>query len=310
MLRLADNTSGRVEIFPCLIDPGAADNTVLGEMLNPYQRIAASPLDTDGEAEGTLRCRELAQGVTQFLSQEEENRLTVFISHTKRASPDGEKTTAELISMVRQVIANTRLREFFDASDIQPGGGWAAELRTKAASSAMLAIRTDLYSSREWCQREILLAKRAGMPVVTMDALQVGEERGSFLMDHVPRIPVCTTQDRWSKRDIYQALNLLVNECLKRALWIQQKELSRSVPGLDIAWWAPHAPEPLTLVHWLEEAKKAGIIPGNGSDIRVLHPAPPLGPAEKLVLKQLLELCRQRGTLDIMTPRLLAARGG
>ena len=82
------------------------------------------------------------------------------------------------------------------------------------------------------------------------------------------------------------------------------------MPGLDIAWWAPHAPEPLTLVHWLKEAERAGALPEEDTDIRILHPAPPLGPDEKLVLQQLLAPCRQKGTLDIMTPRLLAARGG
>ena len=309
MVRSADEMPGRVEIFPYLINPGAADGTVLGALLNPYQRIAASPPDLNGESEKTLRCRDLAQGVAQFLSKEE-GRLTVFISHTKRNLSDPAEETAELVALVRQVIANTRLQEFFDASDIQPGHDWEAELRSKAATSALVAIRTDLYSSREWCQREILLAKSAGMPIVTMDALQIGEERGSFLMDHVPRIPVRTPQGQWSEQNIYRALNRLVDECLKRVLWIHQEELLRNTPGLDIAWWAPHAPEPLTLVHWLKEAERAGILPEEDTNIRILHPAPPLGPDEELVLQQLLSLYRQQGALDIMTPRLLAARGG
>ncbi len=309
MVRATEEMHDRGGLFPYLLDPRAADGTVLGALLNPYQQIAASPPDPDGESERTLRCRDLAQGVAQFLSKEE-GRLTVFISHTKRDLPAPAEETAELIELVRQVIANTHLREFFDASDIQPGHDWEAELRSKAATSALVAIRTDLYSSREWCQREILLAKNAGMPIVTMDALQIGEERGSFLMDHVPRIPVRTTPDGWSKQNIYQALNRLVDECLKRVLWIHQEELSRNIPGLDIAWWAPHAPEPLTLVHWLKEAEEAGILPEEDTNIRILHPAPPLGPDEELVLQQLLALCRQKGTLDVMTPRLLAARGG
>ena len=309
MVQSAKEMPERVGLFPYLLNPGAADGTVLGALLNPYQQIAASPPDPDGESERTLRCRDLTQGVAQLLAKEE-GRLTVFISHTKRALPAPAEGTAELITLVRQVIANTRLREFFDASDLQPGRDWETELQSKAATSALVAIRTDLYSSREWCQREILLAKNAGMPIVTMDALQIGEERGSFLMDHVPRIPVRTTQDGWSKQHIYQALNRLVDECLKRVLWIHQKELSRDIPGLDTAWWAPHAPEPLTLVHWLEEAEKAGILPEEDADVRILHPAPPLGPDEELVLQQLFALRRQKGTLDVMTPRLLAARGG
>jgi len=43
--------------------------------------------------------------------------------------------------------------------------------------------------------------------------------------------------------------------------------------------------------------------------LRVLHPDPPLGPDERLVLDEIAALRGLPG-LDIMTPRLLAARGG
>lgn len=307
--RLQRETPRQVGVFPYLLDQGAAEGTVLGNLLAPYQRIAASPPDADGETEITLRCRDLAQGIAQLLSGEDGKRLTVFISHTKRNFP-GEEDTSELIAMVRQVIADTHLREFFDASDLQPGRDWNAELRTNAATGALLALRTDLYPSREWCQREMLIAKRQGMPVIIMDAPGLGEERGSFLMDHVPRVPARMEGGHWRKEDIYRALNLLVDECLKRALWGYQQELSKDRPDLEIAWWAPHAPEPLTLVQWLEDAKRAGTLPPGDSIVRILHPDPPLGADERFVLEQVLSLDRANGKLDIMTPRLLAARGG
>ena len=92
------------------------------------------------------------------------------------------------------------------------------------------------------------------------------------------------------------------------SLYPSVEELAR--PELKIAWWAPHAPEPLTFVHWFENARQAGTLPPEGSDVRVLHPDPPLGPDERLVLEQVLSLARPGAKLDIMTPRLLAARGG
>lgn len=300
----------RIGLFPCLMDQGATNNTVLGKLLGPYHRIAASAPDVEGETHMTLRCRDLAQGIAQWLSSADDKRLTVFLSHTKRASLGDEEDTTALVALVRLVIADTHLREFFDASDLQPGTDWDAELRSMASTSALLGIRTDLYPSREWCQREILIAKRQGMPVIIMDAPGKGEERGSFLMDHVPRIPVRMEHGHWNKKDVYQALNLLVDECLKRALWIHQRELSQGRPELEIAWWAPHAPEPLTFVHWFENARQAGTLPPEGSDVRVLHPDPPLGPDERLVLEEVLSLARPGAKLDIMTPRLLAARGG
>ena len=299
----------QVGVFPCLLDKGASDGTVLGALLGPYQRIAASPPDGDGETQTSMRCRDLAQGIAQLLSAAPDHRLTVFISHTKLAASSGVDDAAELISMVRNIIANTRLREFFDASDLQPGRDWDAKLRAKAATSALLALRTDLYPTREWCQREVLIAKRGGMPVIVMDALNLGEERGSFLMDHVPRLPARKHQGRWRKQDIYRALNLLVDECLKQKLWLRQRDLSHEGLRFDITWWAPHAPEPLTLVQWLDTAKEAGILPMEGTVLRVLHPDPPLGTDERLVLEQILSFARENCKLDIVTPRLLAARG-
>ncbi|UPT64477.1 MAG: toll/interleukin-1 receptor domain-containing protein [Hyphomonadaceae bacterium JAD_PAG50586_4] len=202
------------------------------------------------------------------------------------------------------------MQEFFDASDLQPGEDWDAEIRSKAATSALLAIRTDLYPSREWCQREMLIAKQTGMPIVIMDALGHAEERGSFLMDHVPRVPIRLQGDTWAKGDIYHALDLLVDECLKRALWIHQERLSRGRSELQIAWWAPHAPEPVTLVQWLQRATEEGSLTTETRIVRILHPDPPLGRDEKLVLDQVLSLTGISAELDIMTPRLLAARGG
>jgi len=178
-----------------------------------------------------------------------------------------------------------------------------------AGRGALLALRTDLYPSREWCQREVLIAKRSGVPVVILDALGYAEERGSFLMDHVPRSPVRASGAQWSRRDVYRVLNILVDECLKRALWKQQQELAKSRPDLLVSWWAAHAPEPLTLINWLEEAKKAGYLPSAGP-LRILHPDPPLGIDEKAVLEQILSFGGMAEFLDVMTPRQLASRGG
>jgi hypothetical protein len=149
------------------------------------------------------------------------------------------------------VIAGTRLAEFFDPRDLQAGQQWRQVLREHAGRSALLALRTDLYASRGACQGEVLAAKEEGAPVVILDALEHGEERGSFLMDHVPRVPVRREEGGWSEGDVAAGLAVLVDECLKRALWQRQRELALGRPDLDVVWWAPHAPEPLTLARWL-----------------------------------------------------------
>lgn len=301
----------RVGIFPFGMDRAATDGTALGEILGPFQRIAASKLDEGGETLIGMLCRDLSQGLAQLLSADGAVRLTAFISHTKRQSPGEGEDVDALIEMVRSVIHETRLAEFFDASDLQPGTDWDNELRTNARTSALLGIRTDLYSSREWCQREVVIAKTSGMPVIMLDAMGAGEERGSFLMDHAPRVPLRKENGRWQRRDIYRGLNLLVDECLKRALWIRQKEMAQERPDLDVAWWAPHAPEPLTLLHWIEGVLGAGEADSKRNEmLRVLHPDPPLGSEEREVLRRYASLTRLGRDIDVMTPRQLATRGG
>jgi hypothetical protein len=222
----------RVGVFPLLIDPGVLDNTRLDRIFGRYQRIGDWKEISSGESDATARCRDLAQGIAQLANGTASSRLTVFISHTNARQP-AEDSTSGLLRQVRSIISDTRLNTFLDAQDLLPGSDWDSELHKNAATGALLAIRTDLYASREWCQREITIAKQAGIPVVVLDALTRGEYRGSFLMDHVPRVPVRRTTDGWTEPDICRGLNLLVDECLKRVLWKHQRDLARGRSDLD-----------------------------------------------------------------------------
>lgn len=295
----------RVGLFPYRLHAGACNNTQLGRIIGSYQTLAAGPTHQDDSVDDA-RCRDLAQALAQFVSGEVGSQLIAFISHTKHVSAAEAADVPALIELVKSVIASTRMKDYFDARDLQPGTDWADTLKRYAGTSALLALRTDLYASREWCQREMLVAKRAGMPIVILDALGYAEERGSFLMDHVPRTPIRTDGPNWSRRDVYRSLNILVDECLKRALWKRQQELAQARSKVAVSWWAPHAPEPLTLIDWIETNDtevSAGVL-------RILHPDPPLGPDEREVLEQILRFGRASGLLDVMTPRQLASRGG
>ena len=223
----ADARPSNVRLLPIRLPSGPAEG-VLHSILGDLQSIASGPAAP----------RDLAQAIAQFAGRDTE-RLTVFLSHTKRAGEQGGDAPLKLVERVRHAILETRLADFFDAQDLQPGCDWASHLEAEAATSALLAIRTDLYATRRWCQTEVLTAKRAGMPVVMLDALAYGEDRGSFLMDHVPRIPLRGIDDDAA---IMRALEQLVDECLKRALWRRQEDLAVR-QGVDVAdWWAPHAP--------------------------------------------------------------------
>ncbi|MGX9901310.1 hypothetical protein ACW0JT_18195 [Arthrobacter sp. SA17] len=180
-------------------------------------------LSDDSMSNQQTLARELSQAITQDVEAGmgmKDHRIRVFVSHTKHDSlEEKDQDGPALFEAVRQVIARTRLASFFDAQDLQSGAQWKRELDDHAAACALLMVRTDKYAGREWTQREVLTAKRHDVPIVGMYALTEGEERGSFLMDHVPSVP-CNVAEPHS--DIEIALNRLVDEALKRALWKAQ----------------------------------------------------------------------------------------
>lgn len=236
---------------------------------------------------------------------------------------DADDTPAPPVERVRQIIARAGLGEQLEARDLGQSADWPADLSRHAATGVLLAIRTDLYSTRERCQHEMLLAKRAGMPIAILDALVAGEHRGSFLMDHVARIPSAggdgdggldadggTDGDAGlDARAILRALSQLVDESLERALWARQERLARERSGLEISWWAPHAPEPSTFARWLSDAGWNDELPESGP-LRVLHADPPLGSDEVSVLDDIVAVAGLEYALDVLTPREVAARGG
>lgn len=52
----------------------------------------------------------------------------------------------------------------------------------------MLAFHTDQYSSRPWCRREVLEAKRLGAHILIVDALEAGDPRSFPYGGNVPII--------------------------------------------------------------------------------------------------------------------------
>ena len=287
-----------VGIFPIRL-PGCVDGD-LTNLLGGLQALHASSARDRG-----VLCREISQQVAQMIGAPLGDRLTVFISHTKRHSPDEEPDEVDaLVARVRSRIAETHLEAYFDDADLQPGSDWAQQLLHNAASNSLLAVRTDLFAGREWCQAEFRAAKQAGMPVVTLSAVRRSEERGSFLMDHVPVVGYRDHDDGAKDRSIDEALNLLVDGALRRALW---RILEEHLPRLGVDWAPPEAPEPVTAIPWLQHNREAT---DASSQIVVMHPDPPLGPDEAEVMEQLFTLAGMGGRVNVVTPRTYASRGG
>ena len=100
--------------------------------------------------------------------------LTIFVSHTKL---DLEQEPRVVKALLSHLTATQPEKTWFDSGDISAGSRFAKEIERGVTDAALLAVLTDSYSSRSWCRREVLLAKRFERPVVVVDALQNREVR-------------------------------------------------------------------------------------------------------------------------------------
>ena len=94
--------------------------------------------------------------LAQFLT-----KVQVFLSHSKRDA-DGQRI-ARLIR--QQLFDGEGLASFFDVHDIPPGLPFDRVLLHQVKVSAVVVVHTDSFSSREWCRREVIEAKRWNVPL-------------------------------------------------------------------------------------------------------------------------------------------------
>ncbi|HVM18774.1 MAG TPA: hypothetical protein VM307_02320, partial [Egibacteraceae bacterium] len=136
---IADLAAGASErtgmhVFPLRAPDAKIDGTALGDMLNGPQRLP-DPCAVDRGVLG----REVAQAIVQRISGNEGDPLQVFVSHTKRHSPDEEPDhVTRLVDQVRAFLANTRLVDFFDETSLQVGEDWEERLVTEASRGCLL----------------------------------------------------------------------------------------------------------------------------------------------------------------------------
>lgn len=121
------------------------------------------------------------------LDRGKDSALKLFLSHAKDRAQGVAVATA-----LKTLIESGPMREFFDATDIAPGYEFEAEILTHIADSTLVAIHSDSYSSRYWCQREILAAKDSDRPIIAVDLIGKYEDRRFPLGGNLPvvRIPV------------------------------------------------------------------------------------------------------------------------
>lgn len=112
--------------------------------------------------------------------------VEVFISHTKH-----DDTGIRIATLVRDRLnSDLRLESFFDVYDIPTGVDFDTVLLHKVKSSAVIAIYSDAYSTREWCRKEVLEAKKYSVPLVVASCLSDRDERSfPYMGNHCTHEP-------------------------------------------------------------------------------------------------------------------------
>lgn len=135
--------------------------------------------------------------------------ITIFLSHAK-AGDTGRLHSEE----IKKFIDNTNMNRFFDSTEISPGFPFDREIERSVLKSTLVAIESDAYSSRYWCQREILCAKKLNRPILVVNSLNDYEDRIFPAASNVPCVHV-SPDSPISQRDILRILSAAILESVR-----------------------------------------------------------------------------------------------
>jgi len=214
--------------------------------------------------EHLLRPNEEAAALEQYLK-----KVQVFLSHSKHDADGGR-----IARQIRQrIFDGDGLASFFDVHDIPTGVRFDTVLLLQVRVSAVIALHTDSFSSREWCRREIIEAKRWNAPLVVADCISDTDERGFPYLGNVPVVRM--DPDKVDRID--HVIARLLDEVLKDFLWRCRVQLMQSA-GAAGAAFLPRSPELVSL---------AGLSSLPGDRLLVVYPDPPLGAEEQRLFEEI-----------------------
>lgn len=182
----------------------------------------------------------------------------LFLSHTKFDLNVEPKVTQQLI---QYLTADQPVEAWVDSGDIPAGSEFGKAIEKGVERTSLLVVLTDQYATREWCRREVLLAKKHQRPVAVINALTKHEVRSFPYLGNVPVM-------RWDGSP-QKAVDLMLKETLHHlhtAIVLENCQQPGDVPSV-------RPPELATLV---------GLAPGT----TVLYPDPPVGEEETQLLAQ------------------------
>ena len=220
---------------------------------------------------------------TRVAQAKKDNRkapVKVFLSHAKdRKKTDGGESVAK---QLRNFMQNeVGLDTFFDVLDIPAGSYFTEEIEQSIQESTFVAIHSDRYSTREWCRKEVTLAKEYQRPFIVINTFKKGEERSFPYLNNTPNYH----WDLISVDEIEVYMYNFVYQIIREALRHKYNQtylyyLSEVNDWENILAIFPNAPELYTLLYM----DKNPTYEPSGNII--VYPDPPLGTEELRVLQK------------------------
>jgi hypothetical protein len=102
------------------------------------------------------------------------SKPTLFVSHAKSDLVPSKQAAEKIAAYAK---TSTTAQAFFDTTELFSGESLDDQINFAASRAVFVAVRGDSYSSRIWCQQELLLAKRNCLPTLNVEVLQKGERR-------------------------------------------------------------------------------------------------------------------------------------
>jgi hypothetical protein len=187
--------------------------------------------------------------------------------------------------LIRKALFDrTGFASFFDVHDIPTGVRFDRAILQQVKVSAVVAIHTDSYSSREWCRREIIEAKRWNVPLVVANCIAYKDERGFPYMGNVPVVRM----DPRAVDRIDHIVARLLDEVLKDFLWQCRTKLAEAAKEDDVVF-LPRPPELISLAS-LEDRAQA--------NVTLVYPDPPLGAEEQRLFEIIAPNVRLRSLTE------------
>ena len=222
----------------------------------------------------------LYDNLIRFVNGDGMNQLRIFISHSKRdKDTHGERLAKDLRDYILQ--RGTKLSSFFDVNNIMEGENFESQILDSADKAIMIVIFSETYSSREWCIKEILQAKKNNRPVIVVFDIEGDVDR---VFPYIGNVPATIYKGDWS---------MVINLLLRTTLYMTyQKQLLSNFP------------ETLNKVTSAPDAYCFSNIPKDIRNKEILYPEPPISYDELEVLYNI-----NGEKFNVMTPMQYNANG-